>query len=107
MQGQIQMWVDIFPKNLGMPGPPCHITPRQAKKYDTSFQNNIEPLYIQLQTNDIIFETGTFCEPLFGTQLMSFWMKQASLAKIWVTYMLKGTILIWTLYFQLYYGNFF
>uniref|UniRef100_A0A6Q2XG87 C2 domain-containing protein n=1 Tax=Esox lucius TaxID=8010 RepID=A0A6Q2XG87_ESOLU len=32
-QGRIQMWVDIFPKNLGIPGPPCSITPRRAKKY--------------------------------------------------------------------------
>lgn len=36
MQGQVQMWVDIFPMDLPHPGPSVDISPRKPKGWEVS-----------------------------------------------------------------------
>ena len=36
-QGRIELFVDIFPKSQGMPGPHFDITPRKPKLFDEMF----------------------------------------------------------------------
>ena len=36
-QGQIEMWVDMFPRDMQSPGAPVDITPRKPTRYDNVY----------------------------------------------------------------------
>ncbi|XP_072122859.1 myoferlin-like isoform X4 [Mobula birostris] len=65
-QGKIQMWIDIFPKNLGPPGPPFNITPRSPTRYVLRC--------IVWNTNDVILQEASVMGEKMSDIYVKGWM---------------------------------
>lgn len=62
-QGKVQLFVDIFPKHLGNPGPPFNISPRNPHSYELRI--------IVWNTSDVILDETS----ITGEQMSDIYVK--------------------------------